>query len=307
MKYLLSIVLAAVVIAAGSCSRPNGPADGENSSVVSYASTSDTTAVQSETVNQTESSITVDSSTTTTNSGGNAMTTTTARTTTTTPKQSMSTTAGANPTESKTFELYLEQYHPGIPGFDARYTLRAEYDGLPVRAADIQYSCSLSDVRIDNNQVTIPESVRNQGQAVTITGKHINGAVRELSIPMRQWKIAFEDDFEGDALDTSKWAPFEVGVDYGGDSVTVEDCYEIGDGVLSLKVNNEPVTIGGKTFSLTSAAISTYRAFSLKNGCFLASIKVPKEAGVNSAFWLMPKPISGGDGVIPSIPRVSRI
>lgn len=78
---------------------------------------------------------------------------------------------------------------------------------------------------------------------------------------MRQWKIAFEDDFEGDALDTSKWAPFEVGVDYGGDSVTVEDCYEIGDGVLSLKVNNEPVTIGGKTFSLTSAAISTYRAF----------------------------------------------
>ncbi len=197
------------------------------------------------------------------------------------------------PTNGRSLAVALVQYHPGIPGFDAEYQLRAEYDGVLVNASSIAYSCTNKNVRISANKVVIPESVRNAGRAVVIDAKHTSGATAQLSIPVRSWTPSFTDEFEGSTLDSSKWAPFEVLVDYGGEEVTVPDCYTIQNGVLSMKVDKRTTVANGKTYTLAGAALSTYDSFSQKTGCFLASIKMPEEAGLCSAFWLMPKPYVG--------------
>lgn len=191
------------------------------------------------------------------------------------------------------FEVKLAQYHPGIPGFDAEYEINAVYDDLLARMSEVRLTCADQRVRIDQNKVVVPESVRSAGKDVVIEARHSSGATARLTIPVKKWAMSFNDEFEGKYLDPGKWTPFEPGIENDSDVIGVGNGYEVKDGVLSLKVNNKPVVVGGKTYHYTVTAISTYETFSQKTGCFLARIKAPKESGVNTAFWLMPKPYTG--------------
>jgi beta-glucanase (GH16 family) len=101
-------------------------------------------------------------------------------------------------------------------------------------------------------------------------------------------KIVFQDEFDGDAIDTSKWN-YEVNCDGGGNNE--HQCYTqdgknawVKDGMLHIKV------IKGKykNKNYTSARINTAGKGDFTYGRFEARIKVPCGQGLWPAFWMMP-------------------
>lgn len=118
------------------------------------------------------------------------------------------------------------------------------------------------------------------------------------------WKVIWQDDFEGDSLDRSKWAPEESC--WGGGNKE-RQCYtdrarniEVSDGALKLKARRErftgpmyPVSMKSADKSrkfqwYTSGKVTTYDLHDWKYGRFSARIKLPMGQGTWPAFWMMP-------------------
>lgn len=210
---------------------------------------------------------------------------TTAQKTTTT--QNSGTTVTTAPVKHE-LVLTLDQWHPGVVGYDAEYTILPFLDDQLVGAKKMTYS-SLSDgVKISGNTVTIPYSVRSKGQPVTITGmEKSTGAKASLSIDCKSWESTFTDEFNGTSLDSTKWGIFEEGSG-GTISMQYRDNATVADGKLSLWVKKEKITFNGKEFDYTQGGVSTQGRFTQKYGLFTCSMKIPKQSSLNSAFWMMP-------------------
>ena len=118
-----------------------------------------------------------------------------------------------------------------------------------------------------------------------------------------QWHTVFFDDFEGDALDRSKWTP-EVSCWGGGNNE--RQCYtdrpenvSVDNGLLRLIAKPEihtgplyPPAIANasnetKTQSHTSGKVSTRGLAAYKYGRYSARIKLPEGQGIWPAFWMM--------------------
>jgi beta-glucanase (GH16 family) len=101
-----------------------------------------------------------------------------------------------------------------------------------------------------------------------------------------KWQLVWSDEFEGDALDRSKWAvdvsrPGNEGL---GDSDFLDspETVQVSNG--NLKIISRPNTHG----RWDSAKLHTQGKQSWKYGRFEARIKVPPGAGTWPAFWMMP-------------------
>jgi len=99
----------------------------------------------------------------------------------------------------------------------------------------------------------------------------------------KQWKLAWNDEFNGAALDESKWEIFGArGPHKRRDGWWVkEDAYLDGKGNLVLRTKQE-----GDRY--TCGAIRTRGNFEHTFGYWVARCKFQKEQGHWSAFWLMP-------------------
>ncbi len=103
-------------------------------------------------------------------------------------------------------------------------------------------------------------------------------------------KLVWEDRFDGDHIDTSKWS-FEIG-NVGGNQEQVyytnrtSNCFVKG-GKLYLQALKE--SFGGQPY--TSCRMVTRDKHEWKFGRFEASIKLPKGRGLWPAFWMMPHTI----------------
>ena len=95
----------------------------------------------------------------------------------------------------------------------------------------------------------------------------------------KQWNLAWQDEFDGQKLDETKWN--RLGDRKRRDGWWVkEDAYLNGKGSLVLRTRKD-----GERF--TCGAVNTARKFEHAFGYYVARCKQPKQPGHWPAFWLM--------------------
>ncbi|MFJ9604823.1 family 16 glycosylhydrolase [Kitasatospora sp. NPDC101176] len=117
------------------------------------------------------------------------------------------------------------------------------------------------------------------------------------------WHLAFQDDFDGTTLDHAKWATC---YDWNQDGCTNAGNHElqwylpqqvgVGDGRLTLSADRSDTRgSDGKDYPWTSGMVSTGRdswnaqpRHTFTRGYFAAAVRIPPEAGMFPAFWLLP-------------------
>jgi beta-glucanase (GH16 family) len=107
--------------------------------------------------------------------------------------------------------------------------------------------------------------------------------------PQRVWKLAFQDDFDGSALNENLWA---TQFPWGRDRSTVgelqyyaPDAFKVANS--KLQITAQP-TQPGATHLYNSGLISTYKSFATQYGRFEIRCKIPRGKGLWPAFWLLP-------------------
>jgi len=119
-----------------------------------------------------------------------------------------------------------------------------------------------------------------------------------------QWVLTFEDDFAGDALNTSSWTVSNyssVISEYDGhDALFIADRVSVFGGSLHIDTVYAPGTVfNGVAYNMTSGWIDSQHKVNQTKGRFEASIKMPNPNATGSwpAWWLLPEgecwPVSG--------------
>lgn len=106
----------------------------------------------------------------------------------------------------------------------------------------------------------------------------------------KAWTLVWHDEFEGDALDETKWNRLGDWKRRDGHWIR-EDAYLSGKGTLVLRTRKD-----GDRY--TCGAVNTRGKFERAFGYFVARCKAPREPGHWPAFWMMSAGVSkvGDDG-----------
>lgn len=112
------------------------------------------------------------------------------------------------------------------------------------------------------------------------------------------WDLVFEDNFDGDALDLTKWNPtYNWGSTHNHRAYCAKENVIVKDGKLMLKgeakkhpnAEGKTAKFNGKEIPVdyTSAAIDTRGHFEVKYGYIEGRFKAPKHKGTWPAFWTL--------------------
>lgn len=115
-------------------------------------------------------------------------------------------------------------------------------------------------------------------------------------------RLVFEDDFDGDRLDSTKWtdrrgvAPHTYGSPFNPqleDTLFEPEQVGVEDGALRLSATPRRVQdeLGGATYGFVSGVVHTGAHFAYTYGYAEARILVPDDAGYWPAFWMLPTPV----------------
>jgi beta-glucanase (GH16 family) len=145
---------------------------------------------------------------------------------------------------------------------------------------------------------------------MTCSGKRTQTSASPDSVPQPvgqsgHWQLLFQDEFDGEALDTSKWATcYWWGIE--GCTISSNDELEwyqpenvlVEDGLLKLQARKQEVTSPDDvSYPYTSGMVTTGREnsdrsqppkFEFQYGYTEIRAKVPKGQGLWPAFWLLP-------------------
>lgn len=124
----------------------------------------------------------------------------------------------------------------------------------------------------------LPAEIQAQ-QAATNSPATVGSAA-----PLPGYKLAWQDEFDGSALDTAKWTCRK---DSKNLSTQKPENVVVKDGLLRLTLKKEAA--GGKNY--TGAGIISVPTF--KHGYYEARIKMPAGVGWHNSFWLMKHDGSG--------------
>ena len=107
------------------------------------------------------------------------------------------------------------------------------------------------------------------------------------------WKLVFEDEFDGDGVNTMKWNLHDP---WGRErnrelQAYVEDAFEVKDGVLRIKADKGKAKYAGRDRTIKSGMMTTYEKFSQQFGRFEVRCRVPVGKGLWPACWLLPEPL----------------
>ena len=108
------------------------------------------------------------------------------------------------------------------------------------------------------------------------------------------WKLTFQDEFDGNALNIQKWNPNDPwGRERNNElQAYVTNAFEVKDGILLIRAEKREAFYDGKRRAFTSGMMATYRKFSQEYGRFEIRCRVPKGKGLWPAFWLLPEPLA---------------
>ena len=127
--------------------------------------------------------------------------------------------------------------------------------------------------------------------AIITTDKSETDLYKPLSdkpfAPTREgYKLFWEDDFNGDRLDTTKWKNRALGP--RRDGFGTPDAVQVKDGYLNIRayMKNDTLRVG---------AISTEGIKGFKYGYFECRARLPKTTGPWAAFWIQSPLISAGE------------
>ncbi len=109
------------------------------------------------------------------------------------------------------------------------------------------------------------------------------------------WILMWEDNFEGDKLDTSKWSliytlpeQYERAPDWKKHMIASEEVYEVKDGSLYLKGINNPGNLNDTRPFLTGG-VDSQGKFSFLHGKIEIRAKKECAQGAWPAIWMMPE------------------
>ena len=156
----------------------------------------------------------------------------------------------------------------------------------------------------DSTSPTVTDRVTVIGSGFRVSSASATISVAEDSCrnapPDPSSQLLFDDEFTGNAIDTSKWnagvlpfAGYDGSTHYHNtqyDSYIVSQDSYVKDGMLNLTTNNIPVTdpdvaaIG--TIPYTEGMVNTKGKFSATGGYFEICAKFPAGKGLWPAFWL---------------------
>ena len=112
----------------------------------------------------------------------------------------------------------------------------------------------------------------------------LDGAAQTADRP--GWKLTFQDEFDGDALNSQKWNPNDPWERERNHELQayVRDAFEVRDGVLRIQADKRQAFYSGKQRTYTSGMMTTYGKFSQLYGRFEIRCRVPKGKGMWPAF-----------------------
>lgn len=128
--------------------------------------------------------------------------------------------------------------------------------------------------------------------------------LNDFPCPNQQWHLAFSDDFDGNAIDTTKWYTYipqwpnyddkwEFGRTHGKEGqIYKNENVQVKNGYLYLILKNEPSRWYTANRAYSSGLIYSNKNFVFKYGKFETRCKIPKGTSLWSAFWLW-----GGDEI----------
>lgn len=100
--------------------------------------------------------------------------------------------------------------------------------------------------------------------------------------------LTFNDEFEGDAIDGTKWRLGSKYLLFPGRAAIAPENAWVKDGSLWLKAEKRALTFGTKRSEYSAAEITTYDHFSQRYGLWEARIRYDAIRGLWPAFWTMP-------------------
>ena len=121
--------------------------------------------------------------------------------------------------------------------------------------------------------------------AAFLLASHANGANEP-----RGWELAWSDEFDGQALDLSKWE-FEVSGSGGGNNELqyyLTNNVRVRDGFLTIEARKEHHMGPAGTREYTSSRIRTRRKGDWLYGRIEVRAKLPRGKGIWPAIWMMP-------------------
>ena len=180
-----------------------------------------------------------------------------------------------------------------IPNSDIVYAIT---DIIANTNDDIALGCKLfcddSNVKINNKTVTIPYSYKKQNKLVTVTVRYsLTGQSTKFTIKYQDdWQMIFEDEFNGDSIDFTKWnfrpdwLRDKGYVNYWDKSTMFVD----GKGNLVSRATPGKKMVHGKEIdAYLSGAVSTKGLFESTYGYYEAKVKLHHQTGMWGAFWLI--------------------
>ncbi len=187
-----------------------------------------------------------------------------------------------------------------IPTGDAEYKVDTVLTDM---GTDIllmsQISCDVSGVTVNGSTITVPYSVKTANDSIALTATHgPSGMTVDFSITFDRWKLVFEDDFNGNSLDLTKWdySPNHYRdkgyVNYWSDDMSfVKDGYLVSRAYNSGEIDqsnkfNKLEDPSNRTKYL-SGAVTTKGLFECDYGYYEIYAKPHQITGMWGAFWLV--------------------
>lgn len=144
-----------------------------------------------------------------------------------------------------------------------------------------------------------------QATGGTATAAGPCGGQSAVSVGGQQWSCTFDEEFNGNSLDSSKWIAQQTA---NSNYHSGMECYEdspnnvsVSSGALHLTAEKEAApfmcpAIPAYQTSYTSGMVSTYQRFNQTNGLFAvrAKISAATEPGLQTSLWLYPAKLTYG-------------